>query len=152
MKIAFEDVRNGDITAFSKVYGDICDKIYHVAFFSLATEKEALETVKEAVRYSYENASSCKNADELKVLMLKKTCEYIVARFREYRKSTPSYDPFQTYIKEQMTRLTDAERLSVAVWAVYGYEVEEISYITGLALDVVAKKLKSGQEKLSAKL
>ena len=152
MSVSFDDVKKGDITAFSKVYGDVCEKIYHVAYYSLANQKEAMAAVTEAARYAYENAESCKNAEELKELMLKKTCEQIVACFREYRKTAPLYDPFPSFIKSQMTRLTDAERLSVMVWSVFGYDVERISSITGLALDVVAKKLKSGQAKLDAKL
>ena len=152
MRYVFEDVKKGDIAAFSKLYGDVCEKIYHVAYYSLANQKEAVAAVTEAARYAYDHAESCKSSAELKELMLKKTCERIVARFREYRKSAPSYDPFPSFIKTQMTRLTDAERLSVMVWSVFGYEVEKISSITGLAQDVVAKKLVSGQEKLSAKL
>ena len=152
MKIVFEDIKNGDITAFSRLYGDVCEKIYLVAYYSLANEKEAVAAVTAAARYAYDNAERCKNAEELKELMLKKTCEQIVARFREYKKSAPAYDPFQPYIKTQMTRLTDAERLSVMVWSVFGYEVEKISAVTGLALDIVVKKLKSGQTKLSAKV
>lgn len=152
MRYVFEDVKKGDITAFSKLYGEICEKIYYVAYYSLANQKEAVAAVTEAARCGYENADSCRNAVELNELMLKKTCEQIVARFREYRKSAPSYDPFPSFIKSQMTHLTDAERLSVMVWSVFGYEVEKISSITGLALDVVAKKLESGQAKLSAKL
>ena len=152
MKIAFDDIKRGDITAFAKLYGEVCEKIYKVAYYSLANEQEAVEAVANAARSAYENAANCKNAEELKELMLKKTCANIVARFRVYRKSAPTYDPFPPFIKTQMIRLTDAERLSVMVWSVFGYEEEKISSITGLALDVVAKKLVSGQTKLSAKL
>lgn len=152
MAIAFEKVINGDITEFAKLYADVFEKIYHVAYYSLANEREAIATVTDAARYAYDNAESCKNAEELRELMLKKTCEQIVARFREYRKTAPSYDPFPSFIKSQMIRLTDAERLSVMMWAVFGYEPDKISELTGLAHDIVAKKLESGQTKLTAKL
>ena len=152
MANAFEDVRNGDITAFSKLYGDICKKIYHVAYYSLASSQEAVAAVTEAARYGYDHAESCRSEGELYELMLRKTCEQIVNRFRDYRKSPPTHDQNPSFIKAQMLRLTDAERLSVMVWSVFGYEVEKISSITGLALDVVTKKLVSGQAKLSANL
>lgn len=152
MAKVFDDAKKGDVTAFSKIYGDVCERIYYVAYYSLASSEEAVKAVTEAARYAYENAEDCESERELKELMLKKTCEQIVNRFREYRKVSPPYEPFPSFIRSQMLRLTDAERLSVMVWAVYGYEVEKISAITGLALDVVAKKLESGQTKLAANL
>lgn len=152
MPITYEKILTGDLTEFSKLYSDVFEKIYHVAYYSLANEREAITAVTEAARWAYDNAESCKNAEELKELMLKKTCERIVACFREYRKTAPTYDPFQPYLKTQMIRLTDAERLSVIMWAVFGYEADKISALTGLAQDIVAKKLESGQTKISAKL
>ena len=152
MTSVFTDAKNGDISAFSKLYGAVCKKVYYVAFYSLANSGEAVAAVTEAARIAYENAENCRDDEELKELILKKTCEQIVARFREYRKITPKYDPNPSFIKAQMLRLTDAERLSVMVWSVFGYEEKKISSITGLALDVVTKKLVSGQEKLRVKL
>lgn len=152
MAKVFDDAKKGDITAFSKLYGDVCERIYYVAYYSLANSGEAVSAVTEAARCAYENAESCESERELKELMLKKTCEQIVNRFREYKKTTPAYEPFPSFIRSQMLRLTDAERLSVMVWAVYGYEVEKISSLTGLAMDVVAKKLESGQNKLAESL
>ena len=152
MTASFVKIINGDISAFSKLYGEIYKKIYYLAYYSLANSQEAVTAVTNAVRYAYENAESCSSEEELKELILKKTCEQIVARFREYRKTPPPYEQYPSYIKAQLTRLTDAERLSVIVWAVFGYEADKISSLTGLALDIVAKKLESGQTKLSAKL
>ena len=152
MDITFEDVKKGDIAAFSKLYGDICEKIYHVAYYSLATSEEAVAAVKVAAQYTYENARSCRNEGELCELMLRKLCEQIVIRFRDYRKSPPLKEQNPSYIKSLMLRLTDAERLSIMVWSVFDYEVGKISSVTGLASDVVAKKLRSGQAKLSANL
>lgn len=152
MAKAFEDAKKGDITAFSKLYSDVCEKIYHVAYYSLASSEEAVKAVTEAAGYAYENAEGCRDENELKELMLKKTCEQIVTRFREYRKSPPKFEPFPSFIRAQMLRLTDAERLSVMVWSVFGYEAERISAMTGLAADIVAKKLESGQTKLSESL
>ena len=152
MAKVFDDAKKGDITAFSKLYGDVCERIYYVAYYSLANSGEAISAVTEAARCAYENAGNCESERELKELMLKKTCEQIVNRFREYKKTAPAYEPFPSFIRSQMQRLTDAERLSVMVWAVYGYEVEKISSLTGLAIDVVAKKLESGQNKLAESL
>lgn len=152
MANTFEDVKNGDIAAFSKLYSDICKKIYHVAYYSLATSEEAIAAVKVAARYTYENAGSCRNQGELSELMLRKTCEQIVLRFRDYRKTPPQNEQSPSYIKALMLRLTDAERLSVTVWSVFNYEVEKISSVTGIASEIVAKKLESGQAKLSANL
>ena len=152
MANTFEDVKNGDIAAFSKLYGNISEKIYRVAYYSLITPGEAVAAVKVAARYAYENAGSCRNKGELEELMLRKLCEQIVIRFREYRKSPPSNEQSPSRIKALMLRLTDAERLSVMVWSVFDYDVGKISSVTGLASEVVTKKLESGQNKLSANL
>ena len=152
MNVSVTKAINGDITEFTKLYGEIYKKIYCVAYYSLANSKEAVDAVTNAARYAYENAESCGSEDELRELILKKTCEQIVARFRDYRKTAPSYEQYPSYIKAQLTRLTDAERLSVTMWAVFGCDADKISSLTGLALDIVTKKLQSGQTKLSAKL
>ena len=152
MAKVFDDAKKGDITAFSKIYGEVCERIYYVAYYSLASSEEAVKAVTEAARFAYDNAERCKSENELKELMLKKTCKLIVARFREYRKTPPTYEPFPSFIRSQMMRLTDAERLTVMVWSVFGCEAEKISAFTGLAIEVVAKKLESGQAKLTASL
>ncbi|MCH5200067.1 MAG: hypothetical protein J1F60_03820 [Oscillospiraceae bacterium] len=152
MSRIFDEAKRGDITAFSKIYGSVCEKIYYVAYYSLASSEEAAKAVTEAAHYAYDNAESCTDESQLKELMLKKTCELVVSRFREYKKSSPTYEPFPSFIRSQMLRLTDAERLTVMVWSVFDREAEEISALTGLALDVVTKKLESGQNKLIASL
>ena len=152
MTAVFAKVIQGDMTAFSKLYADVYKKIYYVAHYSLANSVEAVDAVTDAARCAYENAKDCSGEEEIKEMLLKKTCEQIIVRFREYRKIPPAYEPQPPFIKSQMLRLTDAERLSVMVWSVFGYEAEKISSVTGLALEVVEKKLESGQAKLVAKL
>lgn len=152
MSADFADLQNGDITAFTKLYGDIHKKLYYVAYYSLAGSAEAVRVISSAARYAYDNTASCKNETELGDLLLKKTCEQIIARFREYRSSPPQYERNPSFIKAQMSRLTDAERLSVTIWSAFGYNADKISAVTGLSPDLVEKKLESGQEKLKAKL
>lgn len=152
MSADFSDIQNGDITAFTKLYGEIHKKLYYVAYYSLAGSAEAVRVISSAARYAYDNTTGCKNEEELSDLLLKKTCEQIIARFKEYKTSPPQYERNPSFIKGQMTRLTDAERLSVTVWAAFGYDVNRISAVTGLSRELVEKKLESGQAKLSAKL
>ena len=152
MSADYANIQNGDIAAFTKLYGDMHKKLYYVAYYSLANSNEAIRVISSAARYAYDNTGSCKNEAELGQLLLKKTCEQIIGRFREYKSSAPQYERNPSYIKAQMTRLTDAERLSVTIWAAFGYNAGKISSVTGLSPDVVTKKLESGQAKLSAKL
>ncbi len=143
---------NGDMTAFSKLYANNYKKIYIVAYHSLANEKEAVESVKYAADQAYEEIGSCKSESDFSSLFLKKLCEKIIACFREYRKSAPTPEAQPTYIKAHMSRLTDAERLSVAIWTVYGLNPGDIAKLTGLAADVVKNKLESGKTKIESKL
>lgn len=143
---------NGDMTAFSRLYADNYKKMYYVAYHSLANTDEAVEAVKLASDQAYSEIESCKTEEQFSRLMLKKLCDRVISRYREYRKSAPGIESNPPYIKAQMSRLTDAERLSVAIWSVYGFGSGEIAELTGLAKDVVAKKLESGKNKIASKL
>lgn len=142
----------GDITAFAKLYENVYKKMYCGAYYTLATEEEAIEAVKIAADNTFSEMTSCKNQKDFEGLFLKKLSEQIIKCYREYRKNPPSNDNKSNYIKAQMRKLTDAERLAVAYNALFDIDAREISNITGLAEDVVKKKMESGQNKLSPKL
>ena len=152
MSDTFNQALNGDISAFAELYAENYKDMYHVAYHSLANVSEATDAVKFAARDAYGDIRRCSSKDEFKLLMVKKLCDRIIGRFKEYRKNTPQYEVNSPYIKAQMKKLTDAERFSVALWAVYGINAKEIAKLSGLAEDVVSVKLKSGQAKLEPKL
>ncbi len=148
----FIQAANGDKAAFTRIYESVYKQIYYVSYYSLANSKEAASAVIGALHSAYENISSCKSEEEFRFLLLKKTCDRIIAYYREYRKTPPEYEKNPTFIKARMIRLTDAERLAVTIWAVFGYEAEQISAVTGLSQDVLSRKLESGRAKLAEKL
>lgn len=143
---------NGDMTAFARLYADNYKKMYYVAYHSLANTDEAVEAVKIASDQAYAEIGSCKTEEELGRLMLKKLCGRIILRYREYRKTSPGIESNPPYIKAQMSKLTDAEKLSVSIWSVYGINSAGISELTGIAADVVEKKLESGKNRIASKL
>lgn len=143
---------NGDMTAFSRLYADNYKQLYYVAYHSLANTDEAVDAVRFAASQAYEEIESCRTEAEFGRLMLKKLCGRIILRYREYRRTDPGIESNPPYIKAQMSRLTDAERLSVSIWSVYGLGSEEIAKLTGIAADVVAKKLESGKSRIASKL
>lgn len=143
---------NGDMTAFTRLYADNYQKMYYVAYHSLANTEEAIDAVKLASNLAYSEIDGCKTEGDFSRLMLKKLCDRVIARYREYRKTAPGIESNPPYIKAQMSRLTDAERLSVAIWSVYGLGSGDIAELTGLAKDVVEKKLESGKNKIAPKL
>ncbi len=143
---------NGDMSAFSTMYADTYKNMYYVAYYSLVNGNEATKAVKAAADQAYAEIGRCKKEKDFEYFFLKKLCEQIISCYREYRKNTPEIETNPPYIKSVMLRLTDAERLSVCVWAVFGLSPKEISELTGLAGDVVKKKLESGQNKIASKL
>lgn len=143
---------NGDMTAFSRLYADNYKNLYYVAYHSLANTDEAVEAVKTASDQAYAEIENCKTEEEFGRLMLKKLCNRIILRYREYRKTSPGIESNPPYIKAQMSKLTDAEKLSVSIWSVYGIGSAEISELTGIAEDVVVKKLESGKNRIASKL
>ncbi|MCM1054956.1 MAG: hypothetical protein NC394_05455 [Bacteroides sp.] len=148
MSAAFKNAQNGDTEAFAEIYSEIYTKLYCLAYHSLANEQEAVNAVKTATRDAYSDIRSCRSEGELNGLMLKKLCEQIILRYREYRKTPPKYETDPPYIKAQMRKLTDAERFSVAMWALFGFGAKEISKFSGLSETVVENKLKSARLKL----
>lgn len=143
---------NGDMTAFSQLYADNFKKAYYIAYHTLAAVEEAVDAVKFAADKAYSEIEDCKTEKDFESLMLKKLCERIIFRFKEYRQNPSTAESSSSYIKALMLKLTDAEKLSVAIWAVYGLGAKEIAAVTRIAEDVVDKKLESAKAKLSAKL
>lgn len=152
MSKVFENARNGDIDAFAEIYSEIYTRLYYLAYHSLANVGEAVNAVKTAAREAYSNIRSCKSEEEFNGLLLKKLCEQIIRQYREYRKKQPEYEKNPTYIKSIMRKLTDAERFSTAMWALFGFGPKEISKFSGLSESVVEAKLKSARVKLEAQL
>ncbi len=147
-----KNAAQGDLEAFAQLYSADYKKIYYIAYYSLAGREEAVDSIIAAVRLAYATVGGCKSLEDFNQLILRKTCEQIITRYREYRKNPPVYDQKPSYIKSQMLKLTDAERLTVAIWAVFGYNEEKIASITGLSQAIVIKKLESGKAKLAEKI
>ena len=142
----------GDINAFAEAYKGVYKKMYCGAYYTLATEQEAVEAVKTAADKTFAEMSACKNEKDFETLFLKKLSEQIIKGYRGYKSTPPNNSGGVTYIKGLMRRLTDAERLAVAFNALFDLSPKEISKITGLAEDVVEKKLESGKKKLIPRL
>ena len=143
----------GDINAFAEAYKSVYKKMYCGAYYTLVTEAEAIESVKIAADKTFADMSACKNQKDFETLFLKKLSEQIIKCYREYRKNPPANDDGKApYIKGLMRKLTDAERLAVVFNVLFDISPKEISRVTGLAEDVVAKKLESGRNKLAPKL
>lgn len=152
MSKVFINAQNGDVDAFAEIYSEIYTKLYYLAYHSLANKTEAADAVKTAAKEAYANIRRCKNEEQFNGLLLKKLCDRIIRQYREYRKKQPEYDKNPTYIKSVMRKLTDAERFSAAMWALFGFGPKEISKFSGLSETVVEAKLKSAKAKLEAQL
>ena len=142
----------GDINAFAEAYKEVYKKMYCGAYYTLATEKEAVEAVKIAADKTFAEMSSCKDRKDFEMLFLKKLSEQIIKGYRGYRNVPPNNSGGVSYIKGLMRRLTDAERLAVAFNALFELSPKEISKITGISEDVIDKKLESGKKKLASRL
>lgn len=148
----FVNAQNGDIDAFAEIYSEIYTRLYYLAYHSLANTEESVNAVKTAAKEAYSNIRKCRSKEEFNGLLLKKLCEQIIRQYREYRKKQPEYDKNPTYIKSVMRKLTDAERFSAAMWALFGFGPKEISRFSGLSETVVEAKLRSAKAKLEAQL
>ena len=152
MSDIYINAQNGDINAFAKIYSKIYTNLYYLAYYSLANQEEAVDAVKNASYKAYSMIRDCDDEEEFNGLLLKKLCEQIIKKFREYGKVQPEHEKKPSYIKFVMRRLTDAERISAALWAIFGLDVKEISMFSGISEKVVTEKLNSAMQKLETSL
>ncbi len=148
MSDTYKNAQNGDIQAFAEIYSKMYIKLYYLAYHSLANRDEAVNAVKTASAEAFSAIRDCSAEEEFNGLLLKKLCEQIIRYYREYRKRLPEYETNPTYIKSVMRKLTDAERFTASVWAIFGFNPKEISMFSGLSEKVVEAKLKSAILKL----
>lgn len=144
-----EKAADGDITAFGALYKNVYKKLYRAAYFTLTTEREAIDAVKAAAGNTFANMSSCKNQRDFNILILKKLSEQIIAVFKSYKNDPPKVQKRLPFIKAHMKKLTDAEKLAVTYWVIFDLTPREIAIITDLSEDMVTKKLEGARIKLS---
>lgn len=140
---------NGDFEAFRQLYAMVYKELYDIAFLSLGDAESAKKALAAAAEACFGSCGECKNEVAFKAYFVRNLCEQIITAFRDRRKSGAPEPTPDDETGRRLMKLTEAERISVVVFAVCGYNERQISIVTGLRADAVAQKLESAKEKLA---
>lgn len=145
-----EMAANGGMKAFAHLYETIYREMYYTAFYSLASDADAVEAVAAAVRTTFSSIGKLHNEGAFRHYIMKHLCGAIKMKFKQYaadgieitydenrvRKNADGVD-----IKQELNRLPDTERLVLSLYVGGRFKTDEIAQYTGISLSTVKKKL-----------
>ncbi len=143
---------NGDMKAFSRLYETIYREMYYAAYYSLASEADAVRVITETVQECFRNIGRLHTEQSFRLHIMRALCSKIRSCFKDYADDgvVIKYDAFSLHpnedgidIKQEFNRLSDTERLVAALYAGGRFRSEEIAQFTGLSSANVKRKLDS---------
>lgn len=141
--------REGDKNAYGMLCNDSADGLYAIAYLTLNTSEDAEEAVRNAFSDGFSAINRIKDRGHLRAWLARELTKHIVNRLKQYRTDgEPS--PENTDARRIFSQLSGLDRLVCALNLTYGYDSHEISIITGLAEEAVARKLENSDKKLGA--
>lgn len=152
---------SGDRRAFAELCGSVSRQLYYIAYLTLKNSADAEKTVSAVLCEAFGKYDKPRKEALFCAVLVKMLASRLVTRLKEYKAKgvTVSYDPYSVRpdekgidIKQEFNRLTDLERLCMAIYAVTPYSAHEISVFTGVKKEIVTQKLDSAEKKLSAKI
>ena len=142
--------RGGDKNAYGMLCNDSADGLYAIAYLTLNTAEDAEEAVSSAFSDGFSAIHRIKDHGHLRAWLARELTKHIVSRLKQYR-TDGEPTPENTDARRIFSRLSGLDRLVCALNLTYGYDSHEISIITGLTEEAVARKLESSDKKLGAK-
>ncbi len=131
---------NGDAKAFSGLYALIYKEMYYTAFYSLVSEKDAIEAVQGAARDGFKAIGRLRSEESFRVFMMKTLCSRIRMFFKDYG-AAPKNRDYMIAEKQQMFGLENGDRLCAALYIAGRFTPDEISQFTGMSKSLVRKRL-----------
>ena len=141
--------RDGDKNAYGMLCNDSADGLYAIAYLTLNTAEDAEEAVSSAFSDGFSAIHRIKDHGHLRAWLARELTKHIVSRLKQYRTDGEPM-PENTDARRIFSRLSGLDRLVCALNLTYGYDSHEISIITGLTEEAVARKLESSEKKLGA--
>ena len=141
--------RDGDKNAYGMLCNDSADGLYAIAYLTLNTAEDAEEAVSSAFSDGFSAIHRIKDRGHLRAWLARELTKHIVSRLKQYR-TDGEPTPENTDARRIFSQLSGLDRLVCALNLTYGYDSHEISIITGLTEEAVARKLESSEKKLGA--
>lgn len=149
MNERLERARKGSRKDYDVLCAEAADSLYAIAFLTLKDEKDAEAAVIKAESDGFSGIARINDLPHLKAWLIRELTKISVARLKEYRAAGIAFAA-ASGVKACVDKLPDIERLVYSISAVCGYNVKEISVITGLQEEIAEKKLASAVKRLGA--
>lgn len=165
-----KQARAGDSQAFRKLYEDIQNEMYRMAYYLLQNKEDAEDAVSEAFIDMYKGISKLKKCEAFKTWAIKILSAKCKRKMREYsiKRDEETVDfaeeqcvskqdvigqiNMRTDIMKAMCVLDEVEQMIVVCTAVAGMSSDEVGVITGLKSATVRTKLRRALDKLKKRL
>ncbi len=156
-----EDVklaRNGDTTAFSRLYSTIYKDLYRIALYSLRNSHDACDAVSDTVLDAFCSIGKLKDEKAFRLWIMRILSAKIKRKQREYFADTveltEDVEPAVEFnceiseLKHAMNSLEPQSRLILSMSVLEGYTSGEISEICGIKANTVRTLLARTKKKL----
>ncbi|MDE5763806.1 MAG: sigma-70 family RNA polymerase sigma factor [Ruminococcus sp.] len=160
-----EDVklaRNGDTSAFARLYAIVYKDLYHIALYSLRSSHDACDVVSDTVLDAFCSVGSLKNEKAFRSWIMKILSAKIKRKQREYFADTveitedvePAVDTLceDSELKNAMESLDPQSRLILSMSVLEGYTSGEIAEICGIKSSTVRSRLSRIKKQLRLEL
>ncbi len=143
-----EKAKSGDKRAYGMLCNLSANKLYGVASLVLDSKEDAESTVRKAFDDGLRGIERINDENHLCAWLSRELTKHMVARLKEYRSEERTVKSDGSPEKNIFCKLGDLDRLVCALSLAFGYNVKEITVITGLKEETVERKIKDSDKKL----
>lgn len=131
---------DGDAKSFSRLYEVIYREMYYTAYYTLASEDDAVEAVTGAARDGFNAIGKLRTQEAFEVFMMKTLCARIKTCCKDYMGEVRP-EGGSPEIKRMFFKLDHADRLCAVLYIAARLEPSVIAAYTGMMKGSVKKRL-----------
>lgn len=131
---------DGDAKAFSRLYEVIYREMYYTAYYTLASDEDAIEAVVGAARDGFNAIGKLRTLEAFEVFMMKTLCARIKTCCKDYMGEVRP-ESGSSEVKRTFFKLDHADRLCAVLYVAARLEPPVIAAYTGMMKGSVKKRL-----------
>ncbi len=131
---------DGDAKAFSRLYEVIYREMYYTAYYTLASDADAVEAVVGAARDGFNAIGKLRTLEAFEVFMMKTLCARIKTCCKDYMGEVGPEEG-SSDIKRSFFKLDHSDRLCAVLYVAARLDPSAIAAYTGMMKGSVKKRL-----------
>lgn len=131
---------DGDAKAFSKLYEVIYREMYYTAFYTLVSEKDAINAVIDTARDGFNAIGRLRTEESFEMFMMKTLCSRIKMYCKDYHGNI-SLDSDQPKVKRSFFKLGHTDRLCAVLYVAAKLNPSVIAAYMGMTKGSVTRRL-----------